>query len=77
MASTESAVSAAVEALRRAMVAGDRSALDKLAVDELVYGHASGRVENKAAFIETLAGGKAGFEKAVHELQDALYQETA
>jgi len=55
------AVSTAVEALRKAMIAGDRPALDKLTADELSYGHSSGRLENKAEFIETLANGKAGF----------------
>ena len=43
------------------MVAGDRSALDKLTAAELSYGHSSGRLENKAEFIETLTNGKAGF----------------
>ena len=57
----ESAVSTAVEALRKAMVAGDKPALEKLALDELSYGHSSGRLENKAEFIGTLTSGKAGF----------------
>jgi ketosteroid isomerase-like protein len=65
MASTqtgkEGAVSAAVEALRKAMIAGDRTALDKIAAAELSYGHSSGRLENKAEFIEALASGKSGF----------------
>ena len=55
------AVSAAVEALRKAMVAGDKSALDKLSADELSYGHSSGRLETKAQFIEALVSGKSGF----------------
>ena len=57
----ENAVSAAVEALRKAMVAGDKAALEKLSMDELSYGHSSGRLENKAEFIGTLTSGKAGF----------------
>jgi len=65
MASTqtgkEGAVTAAVEALRKAMVAGDKAALDKLTQAELIYCHSSGRLENKAEFIETLTNGKAGF----------------
>ena len=65
MASTqtgkESAVSAAVESMRKAMVEGDRSTLGKLTADELSYGHSSGRLENKAEFIETLSNGKSGF----------------
>ena len=65
MASTqtgqEGAVAAAVEALRKAMVSGDRTALQQLAADELTYGHSSNRLENKAQFVEALASGKAGF----------------
>ena len=65
MASTqtgkEGAVAAAVDALRKAMIAGDRAALDKLTLSELSYGHSSGRLENKAEFIEALASGKSGF----------------
>jgi hypothetical protein len=57
----EGAVSAAVEALRKAMIAGDRTALQQLAADELTYGHSSGRLENKAEFVEALASGKSGF----------------
>ncbi len=57
----ESAVSAAVESLRKAMIAADPSALDKLTMAELSYGHSSGRLENKAEFIEALASGKSGF----------------
>ena len=55
------AVSAAVEALRKAMIAADRSALEKLTADELSYGHSSGRLETKAQFIEALTSGKSGF----------------
>jgi hypothetical protein len=57
----EGAVAAAVEALRKAMIAGDRAALQQVAADELTYGHSSGRLENKAEFIEALASGKSGF----------------
>jgi ketosteroid isomerase-like protein len=57
----EGAITAAVEALRKAMIAGDRSALQQLAADELTYGHSSNRLENKAEFVEALASGKSGF----------------
>ena len=57
----EVAVSAAVEALRKAMIAGDRAELDRLSLPELSYGHSSGRIENKAEFIEALVSGKSGF----------------
>jgi hypothetical protein len=35
----ETAVAAAVESLRKAMIAADKTALDKLTVPELSYGH--------------------------------------
>ena len=57
----ETAVSAAMEALRKAMIAADKAALDKLTLTELSYGHSSGRLENKAEFIEALVSGKSGF----------------
>ena len=56
-----SAVSAAVEAFRKAMIAADRSMLEKLTAGELSYGHSSGRLEDKAEFIEALTSGKSGF----------------
>ena len=55
------AVSAAVEAFRKATIAADKSALDKLTANELSYGHSSGRLETKAQFIESLTSGKSGF----------------
>jgi ketosteroid isomerase-like protein len=55
------AVSAAVEALRKAMIAADKPALEKLAAMQLSYGHSSGRVENKAEFVEAFVSGKSGF----------------
>jgi len=57
----ETAVASAVEAFRKAMIAADKSALEKLAAAELSYGHATGRLENKAEFIEALVTGKSGF----------------
>ena len=57
----ESAVLAAVEAWRKAMIAADKSALEKLTTAELSYGHSSGRLENKAEFIEGITSGKSSF----------------
>ena len=57
----EGAVSAAVDALHKAMIAADKSALDKIAAPELSYGHSSGRLENKAEFIDAIVSGKSGF----------------
>ena len=57
----EAAVSAAVESLRKAMAESDQASLEKLAENELLYSHSSGRVEDKAQFIATLVGPKSGF----------------
>jgi len=57
----EAAVSAAVESLRKAMAESDKASLEKLAEDQLLYSHSSGRVEDKAQFIATLVGAKSGF----------------
>lgn len=58
MAATDiEAVNAAVEALARAMVAGDRAQMAALTAEQLSYGHASGMIETKPQFIENIAGG--------------------
>jgi ketosteroid isomerase-like protein len=57
----ESAVLAAVENLRSAMVSGDRTALDRIAAPELSYGHSSGKQEDKVSFVESIASGKSDF----------------
>jgi len=57
----ETAVAAAVEQLRLAMVNGDRAVLESLAADQLSYGHSGGLVENKAEFVEKIASGKSDF----------------
>jgi len=57
----ETAVAAAVETLRKAMVDGDKTALEKIAATELSYGHSSGKLEDKAAFVEAIASGKSDF----------------
>jgi hypothetical protein len=47
----EKAVEAAVEKLRKAMIAADKTTLESLTANELSYGHSSGLVENKAEFV--------------------------
>ena len=59
--SDEKAVAARVEALRKAMIAADKIALEDLAAEELSYGHSSGLVENKAAFVDQFVTGKSVF----------------
>jgi hypothetical protein len=57
----EADVARAVETLKQAMLDGNRQALEKIAADELTYGHSSGLLEDKATFVEALASGKSDF----------------
>ena len=57
----EKEVAAAVEALRKAMVDSDKAALEKLAANELTYGHSAGKIEDKAAFVDNLTNGNSDF----------------
>jgi ketosteroid isomerase-like protein len=47
----EAAVGQAVEALRKALLTADKGELEKLAADQLSYGHSDGRVQTKAQFV--------------------------
>jgi len=51
-------VAAAVEAFRKAMLANDRKQLEALCVDQLTYGHSSGRVQTKTEFIDEASSTK-------------------
>ena len=55
------AVEEAVDALTKALLAGDGPALEALTHDGLSYGHSSGLVQDRAAFIEPLATKRASF----------------
>ncbi|QKJ30030.1 nuclear transport factor 2 family protein [Mucilaginibacter mali] len=57
----EKDVTAAVEFMRKAMVDGNRADLTKLAADDLSYGHSSGKIQNKAEFVEAIASGASDF----------------
>lgn len=57
----EKEVAAAIEALYKAMIEADSNMLEKLTADGLSYGHSSGKVEDKAAFVEGLLGGPFDF----------------
>ncbi len=59
----ELAVADAVNKLTEALLSGDRAALTAIAADELTYGHSSGAIEDKAAFVEALVSGKTDFTK--------------
>ncbi len=58
----EKALELAIEQLRKAMVDGDSSSLSKLTSDKLSYGHSSGAVEDKVAFISKIVSGRSDFE---------------
>ena len=57
----EKEVAAAVESLRKAMLNGDKSSLEKITASQLTYGHSNGKMEDKTAFVEALASGKSDF----------------
>lgn len=54
-------VSRAVETFRQAMISADSAVLSALTMNELGYGHSSGRVEDKASFLSALTSGKSDF----------------
>ncbi|NJM26982.1 MAG: nuclear transport factor 2 family protein [Bacteroidia bacterium] len=57
----EAAVAGAVEALKTAMVDADKAALEEITTQELSYGHSSGRIEDRTAFINALVSGSSDF----------------
>ena len=57
----EKAVADAVEALRKAMIDADKKTLEDLSAPELSYGHSSGVVEDRAAFVDNIVSGKSDF----------------
>lgn len=57
----EQSLITAVDQLKNAMISGERTALEEVAATNLSYGHSSGKVEDKAAFVESIASGKSDF----------------
>jgi len=49
--SDEKQVAEAVETFRKAMISADKNLLESITAPELSYGHSSGKVEDKAAFV--------------------------
>lgn len=54
-------VAAATTQLTKAMVDGDRAALERLAADQLNYGHSGGHIDDKKEFVEKIASGNSDF----------------
>jgi hypothetical protein len=59
----ESAVNDAMSQLSAAMIAGDAQKMKALTADTLTYGHSSGRVQDQAAFIDTIASGQTRYKR--------------
>lgn len=57
----ETEVKLAVENLRLAMISGERTALEHIVSDNLNYGHSGGKIQNKAAFVESFVNGSSDF----------------
>lgn len=58
---SEKQVASSVDALKQAMLEGNRIALEDISANDLSYGHSSGKIEDKTAFVESLASGKSDF----------------
>ncbi|MBK8951016.1 MAG: nuclear transport factor 2 family protein [Chitinophagaceae bacterium] len=58
---SEKQVAVATEQLKKAMVDGDRAALENIAAEKLSYGHSGGKVEDKVSFVENIANGSSDF----------------
>jgi Domain of unknown function (DUF4440) len=54
----EKEIASRVETLRNALMIPDKTTLEDLAAEELSYGHSSGLIENKTAFVDALVSGK-------------------
>ncbi|MBV4356682.1 nuclear transport factor 2 family protein [Pinibacter aurantiacus] len=57
----EKAVADAVETLRKAMVSADKATLESITLDQLTYGHSSGKLEDKKTFVENITNGNSHF----------------
>ena len=56
--SEEKEVTTSAEALRKAMIDADKSALENLIADEVSYGHSGGKVDDKTSFLESVLTAK-------------------
>jgi Domain of unknown function (DUF4440) len=54
----EKEITERVEALRKALMTPDRAILEDLSAEELSYGHSTGLIEDKTAFVDALITGK-------------------
>lgn len=57
----EKAVADVVEQLRMAMINADKSELEDLTAEKLNYGHSSGVIDDKTAFVDKIVSGASDF----------------
>lgn len=57
----EKQVAVAVETLTKAMIDGNKAALENISSDALSYGHSSRKIQNKAEFVKAIASGQSDF----------------
>ena len=57
-AASEADVAAAVEQFMKGIMSADENTLKSITADGLVYGHSSGKVQNKSEFIDEICSGK-------------------
>ena len=69
----EKEIAARVETLRNALMMPDKATLEDLAAEELSYGHSTGLVENKAAFVDALVTGKSKLSAVVFSDQTITF----
>ena len=55
---SEADVTAAVEQFIKGIMSADEAALKSITADDLVYGHSSGKVQNKSEFVEEICSRK-------------------
>jgi len=65
----ETAIAARMETMRNALLKPDKTTLAGLVCDDLTYGHSTGLIEDKAAFIEDLVSGKTVFTEVTFSQQ--------
>lgn len=58
-----SEIESSMNALSSAILSADQKALDAITMNEIIYAHSDGRIQDKKAFIEALVSGKSAFTK--------------
>ncbi|MEX8546450.1 MAG: nuclear transport factor 2 family protein [Mucilaginibacter sp.] len=57
----EKQVASAVKMLIKAMIDGNKTALENISSNALSYGHSSGKIQDKAAFVKAIVSGQSDF----------------